>query len=49
MSNTVIGAQLYTLREFIQTPADVASTLKKVKQMGYDVQVSGMGLLILRN
>jgi len=41
---SVIGAQLYTLREFTQTPADVATTLKKVSAMGYEaVQVSGFG------
>ncbi len=35
---------MYTLREFCKTPADIATTLKRVKQIGYDaVQVSGMG------
>jgi sugar phosphate isomerase/epimerase len=39
-----IAAQLYTLREFLKTPEDIAATLKRVKQMGYDsVQVSGVG------
>jgi len=39
-----IGAQLYTLRDFTKTAADIATTLKRVKQMGYDaVQSSGMG------
>jgi sugar phosphate isomerase/epimerase len=39
-----LAAQLYTLRDFCKTPADIASTLKKVKQIGYDaVQVSGIG------
>lgn len=38
------AAQLYTLREFLKTPADIASTLKRVKSIGYDhVQVSGLG------
>ena len=37
-----IGAQLYTLREYCQTEADFAETLKKVADMGYTtVQVSG--------
>ncbi len=37
-----IGAQLYTLREFCQTPADFAETLKRVADIGYrTVQVSG--------
>jgi sugar phosphate isomerase/epimerase len=39
-----IAAQLYTIREFLKTPEDIAVSLKKVKQMGYDaVQVSGVG------
>lgn len=41
---SVVAAQLYTLRHFTKTPADVAATLKKVRQIGYEaVQVSGMG------
>lgn len=40
---TQIALQMYTLREFCKTPADVASTLKRVKQIGYDaIQASGM-------
>lgn len=39
-----IAIQLYTLRDFIRTPADIAATLKRVAQIGYRaVQVSGMG------
>ncbi|MEJ6950447.1 sugar phosphate isomerase/epimerase family protein [Natronospora cellulosivora (SeqCode)] len=39
-----IAAQLYTLREFLQTPKEIEKTLKKVKKIGYDaVQVSGLG------
>jgi len=39
-----IGAQLYTLREFTKTPADIARTMARVKKMGYDgVQCSAMG------
>ena len=39
-----IGAQLYTLRDFGKTPADIAKTLGRVKKLGYDaVQVSGFG------
>jgi sugar phosphate isomerase/epimerase len=39
-----IAAQLYTLRDFLKTPADIATTLQKVRQLGYQaVQVSGMG------
>jgi len=39
-----IAAQLYTLRNFCKTPSDIAASLKKVKQIGFDaVQVSGIG------
>ena len=44
MSNTVLAAQMHTLREFTRTAADIAATLKKVKALGYDaIQVSGFG------
>jgi sugar phosphate isomerase/epimerase len=44
MKKMQIAAQLYTLREFLKTPEDIAATLKKVKQIGYNaVQVSGVG------
>lgn len=39
-----VAAQLYTLRDHLKTPADIATTLKKVRAIGYTtVQVSGMG------
>ncbi|MFC6227440.1 sugar phosphate isomerase/epimerase family protein [Paenibacillus allorhizosphaerae] len=39
-----LAAQLYTLRDYLKTPEDIATTLKKVKQIGYNaVQVSGVG------
>ncbi len=38
------GAQMYTVREFIKTPAGIAESLKKIKRIGYDyVQLSGLG------
>jgi sugar phosphate isomerase/epimerase len=44
MSNSVIAAQMYTLREFCKTPEDIAASLKKVRQLGYEaVQISGVG------
>lgn len=44
MAKALIGAQLYTAREFCKTPADLARTCARVKAMGYDgVQVSGVG------
>lgn len=39
-----IAAQLYTVRAKTQTEADIAETLRKVKEIGYDwVQISGFG------
>jgi sugar phosphate isomerase/epimerase len=39
-----ISAQLYTVRDFLKTPEDIAKSLKKVKQIGYNsVQASGVG------
>ncbi|NLX04523.1 MAG: sugar phosphate isomerase/epimerase [Phycisphaerae bacterium] len=44
MSIDKVAAQLYTLRDLCKTPADIAETLKKVRQIGYPaVQVSGIG------
>jgi sugar phosphate isomerase/epimerase len=46
MSHPVLAAQLYTLRDFTQTASDFASSMRKVRQMGYTaVQVSGIGPL----
>jgi sugar phosphate isomerase/epimerase len=39
-----IACQMYTLREFTKTPADIARTLARVKKIGYDaIQVSAFG------
>jgi sugar phosphate isomerase/epimerase len=39
-----IGCQLYTLRDFLKTPADIANTLRRVRQIGYEaVQLSALG------
>jgi sugar phosphate isomerase/epimerase len=44
MAKSVLGAQLYTLREFLKTPADIAKTLARVRKIGYEtVQCSGLG------
>ncbi|HWB54664.1 MAG TPA: sugar phosphate isomerase/epimerase [Tepidisphaeraceae bacterium] len=44
MPEHALGVQLYTLREFLKTPVDIAKSLKKVRQIGYrTVQVSGLG------
>jgi len=39
-----VAAQLFTVRNHIKTPEDIAATLKKVREIGYQaVQVSAMG------
>ncbi len=44
MAQTQIGIQLYTLRDYTKTPEDIAKTLAKVKEIGYDaVQLSALG------
>ncbi|MBC7255935.1 MAG: sugar phosphate isomerase/epimerase [Chloroflexi bacterium] len=44
MEKPVVAAQLYTVREFTQTPQGVAETLEKVARIGYKaVQISGFG------
>lgn len=42
--STQIAAQLYTLRDFCKTPADIARSLKRVAEIGYGaVQASALG------
>jgi sugar phosphate isomerase/epimerase len=39
-----VAAQLYTVRDHLKTPADIATSLKKVRAIGYTaVQGSGLG------
>lgn len=39
-----IGAQMYTIREFCETPEDIVKSLEKLAEMGFDcVQFSGCG------
>lgn len=39
-----VALQLYTLRDFLKTPSDIATTLRQVREIGYRaVQVSGLG------
>ena len=46
MAKGTIAAQLYTVREFMQTPADIAASLKKVAKAGYRaVEMAGLGPL----
>ena len=44
MSKPVVGAQLFSLRDTMQTPEDMAATLRQLAEIGYTtVQVSGIG------
>src|SRR5947208_2616667 len=44
MSASQIGAQLWTLRDFTKTPSDIATTLSRVKKIGYNaIQISAFG------
>lgn len=39
-----LGAQLYTLRDYLQSPKDISRSLSRVAKMGYKtLQVSGLG------
>ncbi|HAU38667.1 MAG TPA: sugar phosphate isomerase/epimerase [Phycisphaerales bacterium] len=39
-----IAIQLYTLRDFVQTPKDVVKTMKRLRKIGYTrAQISGVG------
>jgi sugar phosphate isomerase/epimerase len=39
-----IAAQLYTLRDYLTTPKDIAASMKRLKSIGYNaVQLSGLG------
>jgi sugar phosphate isomerase/epimerase len=39
-----IAAQLYTLRDFLKTPADIAAAMPRVRKAGYaTAQISGVG------
>ena len=41
-----LGAQIYSVRNYIQTPEAYANTLKKLKVLGYDtVQHAGPDIL----
>ena len=41
-----VAAQLYTIRDFTKTPANVALSMRKIRSIGFTaVQVSGMGAI----
>ena len=44
MAGSVIAAELATLREFCKTPADIARSMKKLREIGYEaVERAGLG------
>ncbi|MCD6291487.1 MAG: sugar phosphate isomerase/epimerase [Anaerolineae bacterium] len=44
MGHPVLAAQLYTVRQFTQTPEGLETTFKKVREIGYrSVQISAIG------
>ena len=44
MATPSIAAQMYTIRDFCKTPADIATSCKKLNRIGYSlVQVSAVG------
>ena len=44
MKTKQIAAQLYTVRDFLKTPPEIAQSLKKIRAIGYQaVQLSGLG------
>ena len=44
MPDTRIAAQMYTVREFCKTPGDIAQSVRKIREIGYEaVQTSGLG------
>jgi len=44
MKMSQVAVQLYTVRDFLKTPADAKRTLRRIRQIGYEsVQVSGVG------
>lgn len=48
MSELLVGAQLYTVREHARTPGEIARALAQVSKIGYRaVQVSGIGKIEL--
>ncbi|MAZ53988.1 MAG: xylose isomerase [Trueperaceae bacterium] len=46
MPNKVLAAQLFTVRDYTQTPKDIAETLRKIAAIGYkSVQISQFGAI----
>ena len=46
MANSVIAAQLFTLRDHLKTPDEIRTGMKMLASLGYEaVQVSGLGAI----
>ena len=46
MQISQVAAQLYTIRDFLKTPSEIAQSMQKIRAIGYEsVQVSGMGAI----
>ena len=46
MNVNTLTAQLYTVREFLDTPENMEKSLRKIKKIGYNaVQISGLGTI----
>ena len=46
MPTSKISVTLYTLRDFVKTPAEISETLKRVKSIGYkNIQLSALGVI----
>ena len=44
MTDSLIAAQLFTLRDYLKTPDDIRASLARVREIGYTaVQVSALG------
>ena len=44
MADSVLAAQLYTVRDFVQTPDDIRTSFRRIRDLGYEaVQTSGLG------
>ena len=44
MKLTQVAAQLYTCRDLLQTPSDIAVTLRRIRQIGLPVLQAGAAL-----
>ena len=50
VTKPILAAQLYTVREHMRTPEQIAEGLGKIRAIGYtSVQVSGIGAIAQNN